>query len=428
MGEPVIRPFRAVRYDEQVAGDLGKLLAPPYDVSSPDLIARLLDRSPLNMIHLEHVRPDPGDDPHALAAERYRQWLTAGVLRRDDRPAFYAYDHTFTLDGHRRTRRGIFAAVHLARWDERIVLPHERTFPGPVTERLGRLRAVGANLSPIYLLADDRTGAFAELLSDSPVEPLADSTDPDGESHRIARIDDAATISRLIGVVAASQLFVADGHHRYEAALALRDQSERPPGSDFVLAMIADARDPNVVILPTHRVVRDLPDFDAAAIRARLATVFSLERLQAASGQASATPDRGAFAGGTISLLRFAGEEIWWRLTPRPDTAHLASMPSQRSDAWRELPAAILESVVFDLLGLAGGTFAPEVRFTHETSEAIASVFAGEAQIVFLLPAPTVSNLIAVARAGDRMPPKSTYFAPKVPAGLAVYDFAGSTV
>src|SRR5215212_7455819 len=187
MQKPIIRPFRAVRFDESVAGDVGRLLAPPYDVSSPELIARLHERSPLNMTHLEHVRTEDGADPHVLVAARYRRWLSDGILRHDDRPALYRYDHTFRVDGHDCTRRGIFATVRLAHWEERIVLPHERTFPGPVAERRGRLRAVRANLSPVYLLANDPTGRFGELLN-AVGERLVETTDPDGESHVLTRI------------------------------------------------------------------------------------------------------------------------------------------------------------------------------------------------------------------------------------------------
>src|SRR5215213_11222504 len=222
MRQPTIRPFRAIRYDERVAGGLGLLLAPPYDVSTPGLIEELHRRSRLNMTHLEHVRPDPGENPHELVADRYRRWRADGVLRIDDRPALYRYDHTFRIDGVERTRQGIFAAVRLAHWEERIVLPHERTFPGPVAERLGRLRAVRANLSPVYLLANDPTGRFGELLN-AVGERLVETTDPDGESHVLTRIKQDRD-NEIVRSVAGTRLFVADGHHRYEAALAYRDE------------------------------------------------------------------------------------------------------------------------------------------------------------------------------------------------------------
>lgn len=380
------------------------------------------------MTHLEHVRPDPGANPHAIVANRYRQWRADGVLCRDARPALYRYDHTFFLDGERRTRRGIFAAVQLARWDERIILPHERTFPGPVAERLGRVRAVRANLSPVYLLAHDRSGAFGRLLADETGEPLAETTDPDGETHTLARIDDPTAIAEVAGVLGSTQLFVADGHHRYEAALALRDElrkadgaSVEPAGPEFVLALIADAADPDVLILPTHRLVRGLGDVDPEEIRRRLGELFTLE--PAGPVSAGAVPE----TGDAISLIRFAGEAAWWRLRAKSGRPHERLMPADRSSAWRRLPAAVLETAVFEhVLGLPAGDLQKYVRFTHEAAAAARAVGSGSAQIAFVLPAPSVADLVAVAEAGDRMPPKSTYFYPKVPAGLVVYDFAES--
>ena len=424
MRKPLIRPFRGTRYDESIAGDVGRLLAPPYDVSSPELIARLHERSPLNMTHLEHVRTEDGADPHALVARRYETWQRDGVLRRDDRPALYRYDHTFLFDGQARTRRGFFAAVRLAHWDERIVLPHERTFPGPVAERRGRLRAVRANLSPVYLLANDPSGAFGGLLN-ADGERLAETTDPDGESHVLTRIDDDR-VAEIVRAIAGSRLFVADGHHRYEAALAFRDEDRdsrgktRNGGSDFVLALIAGASDPNVLILPTHRLVGGLESFDPDVIRSRLSACFEL-------GPPRPMPDSVEPGRDVVAVVRFAGEPLGRRIALRPESPHAALMPADRSPAWKRLPAAILESVVFEhVLGLEPDAMRAHVGFTPDESAANAAIDTGKAQIAFLLPAPSVADLVAVAEAGDRMPPKSTYFYPKVPAGLVIYDFAQS--
>jgi YD repeat-containing protein len=424
MRKPIIRPFRAVRFDESVAGDVGRLLAPPYDVSSPELIARLHERSPLNMTHLEHVRTEDGADPHALVAARYRRWLHDGVLRQDDRPALYRYDHTFRVAGRERTRRGIFAAVRLAHWDEHIVLPHERTFPGPVAERRGRLRAVRANISPVYLLASDPTGRFGELLN-SGGERLVETTDPDGESHVLTRIEQDR-VDEIVRAIAGTKLFVADGHHRYEAALAHRDEERAAHGgatdggSEFVLALIADAADADVLILPTHRLVNGPPDVDPDVVRSRLAAHFTLEPIQPETDSPRAADD-------FVAVVRFAGEASAWRLGLRPGSPHTELMPANRDAAWRRLPAAILESVVFEhVLGMDQATIRERVTFTHDAGAANAAVDDGQAQIAFLLPAPSVADLVTVAEAGDRMPPKSTYFYPKVPAGLVIYDFAQS--
>jgi uncharacterized protein (DUF1015 family) len=424
-----VRPFGAIRYGEALARDLGNLIAPPYDVNRPDLLAALLERSPYNMVHLEHVRPDPGDDPHELAAARFRLWLREGVLARDDAPAFYRYDHTFAIDGRRLTRRGIFAAVRLADWDERIVLPHEGTFPGPVGERLRRLRAVRTNLSPIYLLARDPAGDFRSLLAATDTAgPTVEAVDPDGEGHRLTTLTDGEVGRRLQEVLTGRPLYVADGHHRYEAALAYRTErrgeSGRSNGHEYVLALISDADDPSVAILPTHRLVRALPEFDPDGTRAALARKFELDHVPAgADSPLDATFGAVSQEAGTICLARFAGEAGYWRLHPRSGSPHAALLPPDRSPAWRALPTAVLEHVILEqVLGLSGDRRFAHVAHTHDAATAVAAVEHGEAQIAFLLRPSTVDELIAVADAGDRMPPKSTYFSPKVPAGLVIHD------
>jgi uncharacterized protein (DUF1015 family) len=416
MPAPEIRPFRAVRFDEGTTGDLGLLLAPPYDVSTPELITRLHERSPLNMTHLEHVRPDPGANPHAMVAKRYRQWLAQGILRVDESAALYRYDHTFTVHGQTRTRRGIFAAVRLAPWEERVILPHERTFPGPVAERLGRLRAVRANLSPVYLLADDPSGGFGRLLAASEGRVIASAVDPDGERHELARLDDPGAIAAAQAAISAARLCVADGHHRYEAALAYRDEARAAgsgEGSDFVLALIADASDPSVIILPTHRLVRGPDAIDHAGMLTELGRLFVVEWL------AEPAID------GAIGLIGFAGEKGWWRLAARDDRLHASYLPADRSPAWHGLPAGIVEAVVVQgILGIPPRELHARVSFTQDAETAARALRDGVARIAILLPPPAVADVIAIAAAGDRMPAKSTYFQPKVPAGLVIYDFA----
>ena len=431
-----VRAFRAVRYGEAVASDLGRLIAPPYDVSRRDLVALLHERSPFNMVHLEHIRTDPGDDPHALAAARYRQWLRDGMLTRDGSPAVYLYDHTFTINSRRLTRRGIFAVVRLAAWEDRIVLPHEGTYPGPVGERRDRLRAVRANLSPIYLLARDPGGEFRALLDDTGNRAEAiEAVDPDGEVHRLATLSDPALQRQLHEVLAGRRLYIADGHHRYEAALAFRDEqraampgaasvsADSMPAHDYILALISDADDPSVVILPTHRLVRGLPAFDPATVRQAFADLFDLSHLPLDGEDAAEHVDRLIREPGTICIALFAGEPGCWRLCAKEREPHAALLPPDRSPAWRALSTAILEHVVLGyVLGLAGDSRVTHVAHAHDAATVLTAVERSEAQVAFLLRPSTVDELVAVADAGDRMPPKSTYFSPKVPAGLVIHD------
>jgi uncharacterized protein (DUF1015 family) len=411
------------------------LLAPPYDVLSPHLIEHLRERHPDNMVHLEHVEPEPGEDPHRHAAELYRDWRERGILARDEHAAFYRYDHTFTANGRRLTRSGILAAVRLANWSDRRVLPHEATFPEPRIERLRRLRAVRANLSPLYLLTRDPNGQFRAALETATNQPPdVVGLDPQGEEHRLIVLTDSEAQARIKAVLANQPLYVADGHHRYEAALAYRDErrmdSGRPDEADpdgataaeYVLALVCAADDPGVLVLPTHRLIFDLPDFQPAAIRRALTDFFDLERVKIDS------PDDAIVAAlfadqRTVCLAQFCGEATLWRIRRRPDARHESLMPNGRKAAWRQLNVAIVSSALIDgVLGIAPDQAPMHVAYAHDVAVARQALHDGEAQIAFFLPASSVDELMAVADTGEIMPPKSTYFWPKAPAGLAIHD------
>ncbi len=421
-----VRAFRAVRYGERAAGELGRLLAPPYDVSSPHLIADLRERHPYNIVHLEHVAPDPGEDPHVTAAAQYRTWRAAGILVRDRRPALYAYEHTFTTNGQRITRHGLFAAVRLFPWHERVVLPHEATFPGPVRERLRRLRAVRANTSPVYLLYRDPAGVVATALeAHRSLAPVAEAADPDGEWHRLTPMGDAETVNRIATAFGSMRLYVADGHHRYEAAVAYRDERrailqgevnsdpDGPAAAEFLLALLVEASDPGVRILPTHRLVKGVPGFDPLAVRQRIGQWL---QIVPAAGQDHPRAD-------ALAMLHFAGEAHGWEVRAYPDGRHLALLPAGRSLAWRSLAVAVVEHVMLrGALDIEAASFPEHVSYAHDAESARSAVSTGEAQLAIVLHPTSVEEVIAVAEAGETMPPKSTYFWPKVPAGLVLRD------
>jgi uncharacterized protein (DUF1015 family) len=399
------------------------LIAPPYDTSPTPLTGDGTDRSSFNIAELENIDLSPGGDSHALAATRYRAWLADGVLRRDDQPALYVHDHYYLRpdDGQRRHRRGLLARVRLVDWSERIILPHERTVSGPRNERLHRIRAVRANLSPLYLLYHDRPGTIAGTITAALTDesPVAAGTDAGGGEHTLTRLTDEAVLTRVSKHLADERLFVADGHHRYEAALAYRDE-QRAAGagandpSEFVLAMLADITDPGVQVRPTHRLVTGLPDFDPRAFRARLEELLTVEDLTSESVE-------GSDVIGEIALS--AAER--WRISPRPDRAHERLLPPDQSAAWRRLDVAIGDRVVLEhVLGLDPGRIAAQVTYTHDASQARQAVDAGLAQLALIYAPPSLAALAEVAAAGDTLPPKSTYFDPKPPAGLVINDLS----
>src|SRR4051812_17663747 len=254
-----VRPLRGVRFDSHRTGPVGSLIAPPYDVAGEPAVG-----ADFSIRNIESVDLGSTGNDHALAARRYRTWLEQGVLRQDAAPMLYVHRHQFDRLGVTVSRTGVLARVRLSDWSERMVLPHERTTRGPREERLGRLRAVQANLSPLYFLYRDPDGEIRRLIAgQAGGGQLLEVRDQMGGTHQLTAIADAALHLRLTAAFARRTLFVADGHHRYEAALAYRDECRASHGYDpeasweFVLALLAAVEDPGVIVRPTHRVLID---------------------------------------------------------------------------------------------------------------------------------------------------------------------------
>jgi uncharacterized protein (DUF1015 family) len=397
----VVTPLPGLRYDPARVAELRDVIAPPYDVISPAQQEALYARSPYNVVRLILAR-EP--DRAATAAHTLRAWIREGVLRRDDPPGFYRYAQTYALrDGTTWTREGVLCRLRLEDFASGVVRPHERTLPGPKKDRLAVLRATGAHLSPIFGLHGGRP--LAEILGAADaVPPEVAITDDGGDRHRLWRITDAAAIARVAAALAPEAVIIADGHHRYETALAYRDERGGAGASGSVLAFLCSMQEPGLVILPTHRLVRGPLPLATDALLARLGEHFTV----------GARPGsrRGA---GEIDLL-LADRSL--RLTARPEArAALGALPPalQRLDV-ALLHRAILEPVLrVEVDALA---------FTHDDEEAAAEVAAGRAAAAFCLNAPSLAEVRAVCLAGELMPEKSTYFSPKLASGL-VFDLVG---
>jgi uncharacterized protein (DUF1015 family) len=389
----VIEPFRAVRYDAARVGALRDVIGPPYDVISPAEQAALYERSPYNVVRLILARETPRAE---AAARALGDWVAKGVLARDPDAGLYLYRQTFELpDGGERTREGILGRLRLETFASGGVRPHERTFPGPKADRLALLRATGAYLSPIFGLY---AGASlrAVLAAAASAAPLEDVVDPGGERHRVWRIADPATIARIQTALAPESILIADGHHRYETALAHRHEG----GPPHVLAYLADMRDPGLVILPTHRLVRTLP-MDAATLETRLREAFEVAPIPAGAPRQP----------GEIDCI-LADRRL--RLRPRAVArARIEALPVPI----RALDVTLFQRAILEpILGLD----TQELAFTHDDAEATAAVPA-EAAAAFLVNPPTIDAVRAVCLAGEVMPEKSTYFFPKLADGI-VFD------
>ncbi len=409
---PELAPFRAIRYTD-AAGEAADLLAPPYDVIDEAAAEALRSRSPFNCVRL--VLPE-GEAPerYRAAADLLDEWLEAGILAEDDAPSAYVYRQDFELDGKRLSRRALFAALQLTPFDAGEVLPHERTHSGPKADRLALMRAAVAQLSPIFLIARDserRVGdMFAAVESDTPV---LEATTPDGIEHRLWRVV-GPKAEQLCDACGREPLLIADGHHRYETALAYLADSVGGGRAAYVLACIVPAADPGLVVLPTHRAL----DMAAPSGGWRDALKSRFEAVAAASN-GGAEPNALAETlssepGLRIGLVNAQDPEALV-LSPRAEALENSGL----SGPEQLISAAVLDRLVFgDTLDSSPEELARRGALSYHRDAKDAAGAVGAAGAAFLLPAVSVDDVWKAVQAGVRLPPKSTYFAPKMPTGL----------
>lgn len=391
---------------------LSRLIAPPYDVIDPPERARLAALDPENIVHVMLPEAPPGggtadEARYGAAAALLASWRRGGVLRRDPEPALYVMAQDFTLPtGERLTRRGVFAAVRAEAYESRRIRPHERTHAGPKADRLALLRATSTNIESIFLLAPDRDRTLANAIAQAARGKPDATAELNGVGIRVWIVRDPARFP-----LPPSPLYIADGHHRYETASAYAREN---PAADRVLALIVSAQDPGLAVLPTHRVIFGIGrELDRLLPRWRAS--FDLQPLTPGRDPVAALASLGN--GRTACLVADRSRVIALLLKAGAFPDRLPSLA--QSEAVRELDVARIESlVVREILG--AGTSTPIVRYVADAGEALRLVQQGGAALAVLLNPTRVEQVFAVADAGDVMPPKSTYFVPKVPSGLVL--------
>jgi uncharacterized protein (DUF1015 family) len=433
------RPFRGLRYCPGVAPNIADLLAPPYDVISPEAQRFLLQRHPANIVRLElsQGRPDDTsqDDRYTRAAATLNRWLAEGILAVDPEPFFYVYDQEFFRGGRLLRRRSLMARVRLEPWVKGVMRPHEHTMTAPKEDRLQLLRHCRASFSPIFGLYRDPDAHLEGVISrvDSSA-PLAQAREPGGERHTLYSLGDDASVATIRHLLSDRTLYVADGHHRYETALAYREErctadwtGDEP--ENFAFMALTAAEDAGLVVLPIHRVVRlgaipeDLP--------ARFEGPFMVEDLGPVHGgrplRDALTRLSEAGSGGPAYVAVGPGPSRLRLLRPRDPEALAASLPPGTPPAWRSLDVAILQHAVLDgLLGIGAARLdrGDALEYTEDGAEALEAVASGRAPLAFLVNATPVEQILAVADTGERMPQKSTFFYPKLATGLVMYPLA----
>lgn len=428
-----VRPLPGIRYAG--GADLAALVTPPFDVIAPEAQARYYARDPHNIIRLELGRDEPGDDDldnrYTRAASLFADWRLHGVLQQDA-PSLYLYEQRFTVEGREFHRLSLLARVRLEPWDAGVILPHERTLNKPKEDRLKLMRACAANFSPLMVLYDDPDALLADTLSAfRESRPLADFADEAEEGHRLWRVDEGQIAGQVADFFRDQRLYIADGHHRYETALAYRDEQaalrkglDPDDAANFVMMALVAIEDPGLVVLPTHRTLRDLDPVVLSGLPERLSPHFAVVPLRDADPQAALGSAQAA--GETAFVLVRSHDALLLRLTAagHEAMARLGGAHAGASEAWRRLDLAVLQELVLrEALGITDEMIraGEHIGYTHDAAEAIASVAQGSGSTAAMLVNPTPPAAIRdVARAGDRMPQKSTYFYPKLITGLVI--------
>lgn len=423
---PEIRPFRAVRYDLAKVGALSDVVAPPYDVIGPELQSALYDASPYNIIRLELNREQagdaPGQDRYARASGFLKDWKRQGVLAQDPHPAFYVYHQTFTVEGQCFTRKGFFARVRLEPFGEGRIYPHEQTLSGPKADRLNLYRSTGFNLSPIFsLYPDAENGVLRAVEAGIADRTPLEATDHLGVVHRVWPVTDQEAHTVASGLIADRPFFIADGHHRYETGLAYRDElaskgelSGPEDPANFCLMMLVSMSDPGLLILPTHRLVSGLSGLTGDRLVEHLAREFEV---------AEAPDARAAWEsielGGDQDMLGFGtvSDGRWFTARLRSDATMDAIVP-EHSPEWRALGVSILHELVLKTLLQDAGT--PSIQYVHLLDEVLDSTSKRTCDLACLVPPAGMGDVEAIASNLEKMPPKSTYFYPKLLTGLVL--------
>ncbi|MGI8922416.1 MAG: DUF1015 domain-containing protein [Solirubrobacteraceae bacterium] len=408
-----VLPLKAVHYDLNAVPSLGDVVAPPYDVITPEMRAALLAGSPFNVVEIDLPEAPGGPDKYDYAAQTMESWTMEGILKADAEPAIWALEQDYTgPDGRSLTRRGILVKVRLAEYGQGAIRPHERTQPGPKEDRLRLTRATRHNLSPIFALHHGKTWDLLE--GDVASAPWGEATDDDGTVHRVWKIADGEVAAAIGKRLADAELLIADGHHRYETALTYAREVGGEGPHQYVLMALVSLEDPGLTVFATHRLLSGLDSARQEALRETALELFDVHEVERDSLIPS--PGDGPAAFGYMDSHHMAPRKLTLK-----DPAVLDDLLEGHSEPYRRLDAAALEAIVLRrALGRSTDDIAAKRGLAYQSSfeGAVAKLESKEADAAFFLRPTPVEQVQAVAAAGETMPPKSTYFFPKLLTGI----------
>ena len=403
----MVVPFCGVRYNADKVGVIDSVLAPPYDVISPQEQNELYEKNPYNVIRIILSKGE-GDEKYIEAADTFRRWINEGVLIKDREACIYPYYQEFNEHGKTIMRKGFIAAVRLEDFSSKRIIPHERTFAGPKLDRLKLTSACRANLSPVFAIYSDPEGALAKSIEDRlSKEPIVNAVSGDGVKNYLWRISDSDLLSQIKSRMSDSVLLIADGHHRYETALEYRniqrkrlDKSSEDKDYEYVMMYLSRVEGEGLVIKPTHRVVKNLVPFDTEDFLKKIGNKFNIEKVPFSEG---------------ISAFNYEGFAI---VTKNSDFIIKVSSKEPLSVGYKNLGVMILHGKVF---GEIINEEKADILYTKSAEEVVSLVRTGDYKIGFILPPLRAKDLYEVALSGEKMPHKTTYFYPKLLSGLVFH-------
>jgi len=430
-----IRAFRGYRYDMGKAGALSDVVAPPYDVVDAALQQKLYDASPYNAIRLELTRDEPGDgdtsNKYSRASQTMREWQDDAAVTQDTHRCLYVCEQEFTVEGKTYRRRGFMARVRLEPFGTGRIFPHEQTLSGPKEDRLKLFRATGFNLSPIFgLYPDPDNEVFARFETYIRKHLPLEAVDHLGVKSRLWPVHDETIVTQVCSQMTPHPIFIADGHHRYETGLKYfeeRQAAPDAPGTEsaaaFCMMMLVSMSDPGLIILPTHRLVGGFPGLTSPMLQDRLGRYFDIDIVGNGPTAAQDTWDRIEIDDSQAILgFQTQADGIWLFANLRTPEI-MAELAGDHSDDWQSLGVSILHVLVLEKLLSDCGT--PKCRYVHLLSEVETAIAAGEPSLSCLVPSATMYHVESIAGEREKMPPKSTYFYPKLLTGLVFNSLRG---
>ena len=422
----IVKPFRGVRFNTEKAGKIEELVCPPYDIISEEQRLSYIDTNEHNIIRLELPK---GERPYENAADILKGWQESGILMTEDKPAIYIYEEEFEAYGKRTKVKGMICRVRLEEFSKGIVLPHEFTLSKAKEDRLNLMKATNCNFSQIYsLFMDEQHETTSKLDRLSQGAPDIELNDQENVTHRLWIVTDETEITSICNDFNERKLYIADGHHRYETALNYRNwcretgKTKEGGAADYQMMMLVEMEHPGLVVFPTHRLVRDLKDFDAKKAIQSCAQYFNITE-KTGTGTIEQELDK-EFQKGKKAFAFYTGGDKWFQLVIK-DLAPIKELLPDASEATQGLDVTVLHTLVLEkLFGIDAENMAQQINLTYTKifDEAIESVQTGKAQCAFLLNPTKVTQIRDVASAGEKMPQKSTYFYPKLITGLVMNE------